>query len=134
MHKPSTHVPNPDDGYEVTDVNVKYILVAGIAMVVFTLISFAVSLVYGKVLNSDTHGNLSKYEPSELAGEHNEWTSGVRLQPNPAAELAEHNAEQHLATSTFGTVSESPEIYHIPIDKALEHVAEHGLPTWAVVE
>jgi hypothetical protein len=103
-------------------------------MVAFTLLSFAVSFMYGKVLTSDTHADLSEYEPSELADEHNEWNSAVRLQSNPPAELAAHRAEQHHVSTTFGTVSESPEILRIPIEDALKHVAEHGFPKRIPVE
>ena len=130
MHKESTHVANPDDGYEVTDVKVSLILVAGVLMVIFTGISFAVSLVYGKILNADTHADISDYEQSELATEHNEWTSDVRLQSSPGAELNALKAEQHLIAMGTGTVSESPAIYYISIEDAIDHVAEHGLPTW----
>ena len=134
MHKQSTHVPNPDDGYEITDVKAKVILIGGLAMVAFTLLSFAVSYMFGKVLNADSHADISDYAPSALAGEHNEWNSDVRLQTNPAAELSDHLSGQHTASTTFGTVSESPEIYRIPLDRALDHVAEHGFPVWAIEE
>lgn len=128
MHNESTHVPNPDDGYEISDVKVKVILIAGVGMVAFTLLSFAVSFMYGKVLNSETHEDISEYTQSELAGEHNEWESAVRLQPDPPAELSVHKAEQRHLSTTSGIVSESPEIYRIPIEDALKHVAEHGFP------
>jgi hypothetical protein len=132
MLKESTHVANPDDGYEVTDVKVSLILIAGVLMVIFTGISFAVGLVYGKILNAETHADISDYEQSELATDHNEWTSDVRLQSNPGAELKVLQTEQHQMATTFGTVSENPAIYHIPIKDAIDQVAEHGLPTWSI--
>jgi hypothetical protein len=130
MHNESNHVANPDDGYEISDVKVKVVLIAGVAMVIFTLISFAVSFMYGKVLTADSRAAVSNYTPSALAEEHNEWNSDVRLQANPAAALKDHNAEQHLRSIGFGAVSESPAIYHIPLDEALDLVAEQGLPVW----
>lgn len=134
MHNESSKVPNPDDGYEISDVKVKWVFIASLGMAAFTLASFAVSFMFGKVLNSETHEDISDYTQSELAGEHNEWNSAVRLQSNPPAELADHKAEQHLVSTTFGIVSESPEIYRIPIEKALKHVAEHGFPVRKPIE
>ena len=134
MHNKSTHVANPDDGYEISDVKVKVILIAGVFMVALTLVSFAVSFMYGKMLNSDTRKPISDYEQSEMAAPHNEWRSDVRLQSDPAAELKVHVHAQHETSVAWGPLSESPEIYRIPINEALNHVAEHGLPVWQPTE
>ena len=134
MHNKSEFVPNPDDGYEISDASVKWGLVAGVGMAVFTLIGFVVSVFFGRVLMKDDHPTISTYEKSGFAGEHNEWTSDVRLQASPPTELQEHKAQQRKRATTYGTVSESPEIYHIPLSAAIDHVAEHGLPVWAIKE
>lgn len=130
MHKPSTHVANPDDGFELTDVQIKIILWAGVAMIVLTGLAFFVSFLYAKMLIAEQRAPLTQYEASNFVQEHNEWASDVRLQPSPPASLEAHNAEQRAVSNDWGIVSESPVIYQIPVNVALDHIAEHGLPIW----
>ena len=53
-----------------------------------------------------------------------------RLQVNPAAELQRlREAEQSLLT-TYGWVDQEAGIVRIPIERAMEIVAERGLPEW----
>jgi hypothetical protein len=130
MHKPSTHVANPDDGFELTDIQVKVILFSGVVMIVLSATAFFVSFLYTKMLVADQRPTVSDYETSVFTQEHNAWDSDVRLQPSPPATLKAHQAEQAAASRAFGIVSESPEIYRIDVDAALDHVAEHGLPVW----
>ena len=134
MHKPSTHQANPDDGFELSDVQVKVILGSGLAMVILAAVSFGVSFMYIKMLVADQRPTISEYEPSVFEGEHNAWDSDVRLQVSPPASLQEHLAEQAAVSGSFGILSESPIIYRVPVNKALDHVAEHGFPVWTPEE
>lgn len=134
MHKPSTHVANPDDGFELSDIQTKVILISGLAMVGLTLAAFFVSFIYAKALVADQRPALSEYESSAFAAEHNAWESDVRLQPSPPATLKEHRAEQAAVSLAWGTVSDSPIIYRIPVNVALDHVVEHGMPVWTPEE
>ncbi len=117
-----------DLGYELTDIHVKVILWSGVGLVIMTFVAFVVSVFFIKYLAAA--GSMSDYEPSPLAGENQEWDLDVRLQPNPPAALAEHRKGQSYASTTYGIVSEEPEIYHIPIETAMDIVAKDGLPTF----
>jgi hypothetical protein len=137
MFKPSNHVANPDDGYELDDVKTKVILISGIVMTVLTLVAYGVGVIYGKVLTRDDRSVVTQYEPSYTSDEldgHNAWESEVRLQPNPVLALSQHRTAQHAVSKSWGTVSESPKIYRIPLDVALDHVVETGLPVWEPTE
>ena len=68
------------------------------------------------------------FEASPLAGEYQNWTADVRLQDDPGAALARVRAEQEHIVNSGGILSEEPLVYRIPVDAALEIVAEHGFP------
>lgn len=117
-----------DLGYELSDIQIKLILWSGVSLVILTLVSFVVSVFFIKYLAAS--GSYSEYKASPLAGENQVWDLDVRLQPNPPAALSEHREGQDYASTTYGTVSEEPRIYRIPIETAMDIVAENGLPTF----
>ena len=117
-----------DLGYELSDVQIKVILWSGVGVVIMTFVTFVVSVFFIKYLAAA--GSISEYEASPLAGENQEWDLDVRLQPNPPAELVEHREGQRYVSASYGTVSEEPEIYRIPIETAMDIVAKNGLPTF----
>ena len=117
-----------DLGYELTDIHIKVILWSGVGVVILTFVTFVVSVFFIKYLAAA--GSMSDYVPSPLAGENQEWDLDVRLQPNPPAELVEHREGQRYVSASYGTVSEEPEIYRIPIETAMDIVAKNGLPTF----
>lgn len=130
MLKHSHHEPNPDDGFELQDVSVKVILASGIFMVVFTLGCYFVSFMFTKMMTAEGRQPISNYEAPPMAADHNEWTTGTRLQPKPGTALKQHKDGEFTVSNSWGTVSESPEIYRVPINDALNHVAKTGLPVW----
>ena len=117
-----------DLGYELSDIQIKVILWSGVGVVIMTFVTFVVSVFFIKYLAAA--GSMSDYEASPLAGENQEWDLDVRLQPNPPAELVEHREGQSYASTTYGALSEAPEIYRIPIETAMDIVAKNGLPTF----
>ena len=117
-----------DLGYELSDIQIKVLLLSGVGLVVLTFAAFIVSVFFIKYLAAS--GSYSEYKASPLAGENQEWDLDVRLQPDPPADLAEHREGQAYRSTTYGTVSEEPEIYRIPIETAMDIVAENGLPTF----
>ena len=117
-----------DLGYELSDIQIKVLLLSGVGLVVLTFAAFVLSVFFIKYLAAS--GSYSEYKASPLAGENQEWDLDVRLQPDPPADLAEHREGQAYRSTTYGTVSEEPEIYRIPIETAMDIVAKNGLPTF----
>ncbi|PCJ64438.1 MAG: hypothetical protein COA73_04025 [Candidatus Hydrogenedentota bacterium] len=144
MSKHDAHIkPHPGDtrstelGYEVSDVNVKGIILSGVAMVISCVIAFVFSIFVAKSMkDGDWGARLSDVDVSPLLeGQeviHNEWVSGVRLEAKPGVLVGELNAEAHAELNTMGTQSESPLIYRIPVDQAIDLVVEHGLPNFEI--
>lgn len=55
---------------------------------------------------------------------------GPRLQTNPAGNLPETLEHENSILSTYGWVDKSQGVVRIPIDRALDLVAERGLPVF----
>ena len=90
-----------------------------------------------KSLSQGSWDHMSDYEKSQLAGDNNDWVDETRLQPQPHLELADHEKEQRKSVGAWDKVSAEeggPKIYQIPVDVAIDLVAENGLPQFPVVE
>jgi len=57
-----------------------------------------------------------------------------RLQPSPAHEMEQLAAEQTAVLAQTNWVDQQRKIVRIPIERAMEAVATHGLPDWPRVE
>ena len=123
---PDADHSSKDLGYELSDVQIRVILWSGVGLVIMTFVAFVISVFFIKYLAAS--GPMTDYEASPLAGPNQEWDLDVRLQPNPPAKLQEHIGNQRYVTDSYGTVSEEPKIYRIPIETAMDIVAENGLP------
>lgn len=121
------HAPE-EKGYELSDVQVKVILFSGVGVVLMTFAAFVISVFFIKYLNA--RGASTDYVESPLAAEAQDWDLDVRLQTDPPAAQRAHKSDQRYRATTYGTVSQEPEIYHIPIETAMDIVVESGLPAF----
>ena len=112
--------------YEVTDAHVKGILIVGLVLTITAASSFLLGVVIMKWAHAQDAA--TNFEASPLAGEFQNWTADVRLQDDPRAELDRFRSEQEHVVNSGGILSEEPLVYRIPVDAALEIVAEHGFP------
>jgi hypothetical protein len=53
---------------------------------------------------------------------------GPNLQPNPSADLAVFRAAEEADLATWGWVDKEKGVARVPVERALEIVASHGLP------
>ena len=120
-------------GYEVSDVQVKVILVAGLAIVMLTAVAYVVGTFATKYFRAQPP--IGNYNPTPVALEEQSkpWNLPTRLQVDPPRALLEFRAEQKQAANSFGVVSDQPEIYKIPVETAMKIVAEKGLPKFPKV-
>ena len=131
MHDDAT---SKNSTYEMTDASAVGIVIVGITLFGFCAIT---SIVLYFVLGWSTVDRpaMTDYEKSPLAGEHETWTTDARLQVDLAAELDEYQSSAGSQLDRYGTVSESPEVYHIPIEIAMEIIVHSGkLPTFTPLE
>lgn len=128
MHDDHGHDhPITDGNFEPSDAHVAPVLAIGIVLVLVTVASFVAGYILLKYSNE--RSAMTAFEPSPLVSDRQEWESGnVRLQVNLRGDLERHQAATKPGLTTYDVLSESPEIYRFPVELAIEHVADHGLP------
>lgn len=116
----------PDRGYEVRDVEVRWIAGAGIVL--------AVVLVAAFVLMRWTFDRFAERErdrqgpPATLVERPGEGVPPEpRLQANPRRDLEAMRAEEEAVLGTYGWVDRERGIVRMPIDRAMEIVVQRGL-------
>lgn len=112
--------------YEPTDVSISLALIIAVILVVSTALAFLAG--YFALGAARAKPAATDFEPSPLVEPRQDFAQGPRLQKDPRDELNAHLAETRPALNQYGVVSENPEIYHFPIEDAIDHIAEHGLP------
>ncbi len=123
----SEHDTGGDATYELTDVKAKMAVIGGIACCVLCAFSFLVGYFVMKYFTSG-RDDMSEFVVSPLAGE-SQWETDIRLQVNLPEDYAEHKRVQERSLTEYDVISESPDIFQVPIEVAIEWVAEEGLPT-----
>ena len=115
-------------GYEVSDVQVKLILVSGLAVVIMTAIAYAAGTFVVKYVRAQEPIGTYRATPVALEEQNKPWDLPTRLQVDPPRALREFKGEQKQTENSYGVVSAEPEIYRIPVEAAMKIVAEKGLP------
>jgi hypothetical protein len=146
-HKPGSDSP----GYEVTDVEVKGVVVFLAALAVFVGVFFVVCFVMGKVINTailkkDGPPNKWSQIGAPPTGKREDLTSNAVMEqkqlnqmvqrfPTPRLqtddgnlEIAEMHAREDLLLDYYSWVDRSSGKVRIPIARAMQLIAQHGLP------
>jgi hypothetical protein len=153
-HDPNSHSYNPgadSPGYEVTDVNVKGIVVFLASLFAFVGVFFIFCFGMGKVINtailkSDGPPNKWNMIGAQPNGKRQDLTSNAvmeqnqlnqmvqrfptpRLQPDDGnQEIAEMHAREDLLLNYYSWVDRSSGKVRIPIARAMQIIAKNGLP------
>ena len=124
MHDEHKHTEeNP--GYETRDVPGPLVFWSLTGLAIATVISAI--FVFGFFVFLRAQPDRVSPEPSPFASER-VLPPAPRLQANPPMELEEYNAKMDTARNSYGWVDQSAGIAHIPVDEALNIIAERGLP------
>ena len=125
-HAQDHPVINAAVGHESSDVKLRPLLLALAGLVVLCGVALlAMREVWSGFLSRERQTQTTR--PARFADETGQFPS-PRNQPDPAGELRllrEHDA-QHLRE--YGWVNRQAKLAHIPIDRAIDLVAERGLP------
>lgn len=120
------NTPSDEGRFEKSDMHLKLVLVTGVLVAILAVGTFA--LCYAMIIGFHQRPPATKFVKSPLAGEHQDWVTDVRLQHNMRRDLQALRSAQQHALETYGVVSEDPKIYRIPIETALDIVAQRGFP------
>jgi hypothetical protein len=151
-HEPDPHKPEVDSpGYEVTDVNVNGVVVFLASLAAFVGVFFIFCFGMGKVINtaiikSDGPSNKWNQIGSQPRGKREDLTSNAVMEqqqlnqmvqrfPTPRLqtddgneEIAEMHAREDLLLDYYSWVDRSSGKVRIPIARAMQLIAQHGLP------
>jgi hypothetical protein len=138
-------------GYEVTDVNVNGIVVFLASLGAFVAVFFVFCFGMGKVINTailKSDGPLNKWNAigappqgkrqdltSNAVMEQNQLNQMVQRFPTPRLqiddgnqEIAEMHAREDLLLNNYSWVDRASGKVRIPVTRAMQIIAEHGLP------
>lgn len=117
---------NPHVAHETGDVDGRAITKFGIA-----LVGSAIIIYFALYFLFDHFTQREKREsppPSPLAGEAPKAPPEPRLQPSPRIDMREMRAHEDALLNGYGWIDPQKGIVRIPIERAMELVAQRGLP------
>jgi hypothetical protein len=109
---------NPETAFEASDVRIGPIGLLAVGVILWLgLVPYFLSLGY-----PDATRDAFK-APTVVPPE-------PRQQTHPAQDLAAFRAAKHDLLTSYGWVDQAHGVVHIPIDEAMQKIAERGLPDW----
>lgn len=115
---------NPDVIHERSDVNIRAILRFAVGLII-TAIVIHVGLYW---LLEHYEERWTRSAPAVSAPGAKEQVPSPRLQISPHSDLAKMRAEEDKKLTTYGWVDKEKQSVRIPIERAMELVAQRGLP------
>ena len=132
-HGGTGHGTAEQNGYELSDLQLRITLYAGITLVLLTFIAYVASTFMIRYANAQPPISNFELTPMAVEAQSQPFGDGVRLQVVPRRGLAELRQNQQQRATTYSVVSDEPEIYRIPVETALDIVVERGLPSFPVL-
>ncbi len=127
MSNPATQ-PSPEPrervGHETRDASPFYVGLFALGLVV--MIALVLPLLGWILRRFETEARQADPVQSPLAGD--QVPPEPRLQSEPDADLARLRGEEEHRLSSYGWVDRRERVVRIPIDRAIEILAERGLP------
>jgi len=115
-------------GHEVSDINPKRVAMVGLALA--TVIALALLVTYGLFHYFYSGETRTRPLPSPLSYSR-EPTPEPRLSVEPGEELKTLRSEEDAMLKSYGWIDRDKGVVRIPIDRAIEILAERGLPVRA---
>jgi hypothetical protein len=117
------HTPNYGVGHETTDVNIWAIGKFLVALVAITMVSLILLLGLFKFFQSREDTSVANtVEPRKLFPQ-------PQLQQTPVVDLRTIRAEEEQYLNSYAWVDQKKGVVRIPIDRAIEVLAQRGLPS-----
>lgn len=124
-HYTNEEMHNEEVAHELGEVNVRSVLGFGVAILVMVAVSAA--LMYGLWIAFEKQAEARDPQPSPRAVTGGK-PRGPELLTDERKYLREFRQEEQGKLETYGWVSQSQGIAHVPIEAAKKLVVEHGLP------
>jgi hypothetical protein len=120
---------NPAVAHERRDVNVFQISAFGIGLLLGCIIVvFAMWGLFTYLFKREDARNLGN-QPAAMMSERAKLPPEPRLQAEPKVELKDLKADEETILNSYGWIDPNKGIVRIPIDQAIDIVAQKGLPS-----
>ena len=117
-------------GYEDPGVDTRKVVIAGVVLLIACAVSLVLATLLFRALNAREAGG--QQQPSTLAGRAGrEEPPEPRLQTAPFDDAKAMRAEEENQLRSYGWVDRKAGVVRLPIERAIDLVAERGLPSWA---
>ncbi|MDW8104776.1 MAG: hypothetical protein RMK92_07150 [Armatimonadota bacterium] len=117
--------------YEKQDVGFRFAILFIVGIILLTVVSMVFLLVIYPVLTPE--GARARRETVQEVQRRLPPPPNPVLQANPAVDMKRFREQEELKVSTYGWVDERRGIVRVPVERAMEIVAEQGLPQWQPV-
>ncbi|GIV19821.1 MAG: hypothetical protein KatS3mg023_1572 [Armatimonadota bacterium] len=123
-HHPSPKKNGHGGGYEKQDVGFRFAMVFVSALIAAVIVVLIFLVWFYRVMVPPAPS-----AQTPVAQQRPQPPAPV-LQANPAADMQKFREREEQKASTYGWVDEKGGIAHVPVERAMEMVAERGLPQW----
>jgi len=113
-------------GYESSDISVRVVTWFAAGLIASTIVIFLIVAWLYRVLES-VHP--SPDAPSRIALHPHLIAPPPRLQTNETMDLARYESAEKAKLNGYGWIDKQAGVIHIPIERAMDLVAQRGLPT-----
>ncbi|HTS61635.1 MAG TPA: hypothetical protein VMH28_06400 [Candidatus Acidoferrales bacterium] len=123
MEETRLHGPHDGPGHETTDINVWAVGKFAFALVGVTVLSLALLFGLMKYFQSrETTEVVQTVDPAAVFPQ-------PQLQKTPIPDLRQFHAEEDKILGSYGWVDQPKGVVRIPIDRAIDVLAQRGLPS-----
>jgi hypothetical protein len=128
-HDENDHLVNPGVSHERRDVNVFQITAFGIGLLLSCIVVvFAMWAMFDFLFAREEAKNATN-PAAAMMKEQNQSPPEPRLQAQPRIELRDLHADEDAILNSYGWIDPNKGIVRIPIDQAIDIVAQKGLPS-----
>ena len=117
---------NPEEaGYEPSDLNARYVGLFGIGLALVLIVAV---VVVSLLLQYKTAQHARHDTPIPQLARERETPPGTRLQVDAQNEMRQMRAAEDTMLNSYGWVDKDAGVVRIPVDRAMEILANKGLP------
>lgn len=130
MHEDGKAV-NGNPGYEKRDTNVRLLMTYGLILFVIVVVSFVLMHIMFHVIDSDLRASSPPVTPLHEADPR---PPSPRLRVDGTADYLAIREEETRQLNSYGWTDKANGIAHVPVERAIEMIAESGMPDWSEAE
>jgi hypothetical protein len=120
-------IRNPETVHEERDVNVRGILLFGLWLFIAAVIIHIALWGFFRILEHETAKRDPR--PTPVAEQRSNKFPEPKLQPNPVGDVQRMRQREGEQLHQYGWVNRQQGVTHIPIERAMELLAQRGLPS-----